>query len=249
MENKEKVLAKIGEETITESDLEYMSRNMNPQTAAGFQGEEGKKALLSELINQRLFYLEGVEQNLETEAKFQADFHRVKENFLTQYAIQKLINSVSVTHEELETYYNEHKAEFVSKGAVRASHILVPSEDFAKDLYGRIQTGEDFDKLAHEYSTCPSKEKGGDLGTFTKGQMVPEFEESAFGLPLNEVSQPVKTQFGYHLIKVTEKEDPKELSFEEIKSHLLRSMIAEKQHQAYQDHIKALREKYPIEML
>lgn len=249
MENKEKILAKIGDEVITESDLEYMSRNLNPQMAAGFQGEEGRKTLLNELINQRLFFMEASEKELEKESAFQSDFKRVKENFLTQYAIQKLINSVSVTHEELETYYHEHQNEFVSKGAVRASHILVPSEEFANDLCKRISSGESFDTLAREYSSCPSKEKGGDLGTFTKGQMVPEFEQAAFTLPIGQVSKPVKTQFGYHIIKVTEKEDSKQLSFEEIKSHLLRSMIAEKQHAAYQNHIQELRNQFTIEVL
>lgn len=249
MKNQEKILAKIGEQLITETDLEYMFRNMNPQMAAGFQGEEGRKALLNELINQRLFYLEAAEQGLENETRFQEDFVRVKENFLTQYAIQKLINSVSVTHEELQEYYQSHQSEFVSGEAVRASHILVPSEDFAKDLYQRIQNGESFDKLAREYSTCPSKEKGGDLGKFTKGQMVPEFEDAAFHASIGELTPPVKTQFGYHLIQVTEKDAPKQLSFEEIKSHLLRSLIADKQHRSYQEHIQKLRNQYPIEIL
>lgn len=245
----EKVLARIGNQKITQEDLEYMSRNLNPQMAAGFQGEEGKKALLNELINQRLFFMEAEEKGYEQDKAFQTDFARVRENFLTQYAIQKLINSVSVTHEELEDYYKDHQAEFVSKESVRASHILVSGEELAKDLSKRLSGGEDFAALAKEFSSCPSKEKGGDLGSFTKGQMVPEFEQAAFTLPIGKISEPVRTQFGYHIIKVTEKEEGKPLSFEEIKSHLLRSMIAEKQHQAYQDHIKKLRGSYEIEVM
>ena len=87
---------------------------------------------------------------------------------------------------------------------VRASHILVGTEQEAKDLKSRIDNGEDFGKVAQQHSQCPSKNSGGDLGFFGKGMMVPEFEQAAFAAPVNTVSEPVKTNFGYHLIKVTE---------------------------------------------
>ncbi len=88
---------------------------------------------------------------------------------------------------------------------VRASHILVKDEKLAKELKTRIEKGESFADVAEECSLCPSKEKGGDLGWFGKGQMVKPFEDAAFSLPVNALSAPVKTQFGYHLIQVTEK--------------------------------------------
>ena len=88
---------------------------------------------------------------------------------------------------------------------VRASHILVDTDYQAWAIKTRITEGEDFSKLAQEYSKCPSKDKGGDLGYFNRGQMVPEFEYAAFSTPVGEVSDPVKTRFGWHLIKVTRK--------------------------------------------
>ena len=87
---------------------------------------------------------------------------------------------------------------------VRASHILVKSEQEARDLKARIEGGEDFAAVAKAHSTCPSGQSGGDLGYFGKGMMVKEFEDAAFASGVNTVSEPVKTQFGYHLIKVTE---------------------------------------------
>lgn len=87
---------------------------------------------------------------------------------------------------------------------VRASHILVPTEQEARDLKNRIDQGEDFGAIAKQHSQCPSGQSGGDLGFFGKGMMVPEFEKAAFDSSLNQCSEPVKTQFGYHLIKVTE---------------------------------------------
>ena len=88
---------------------------------------------------------------------------------------------------------------------VRARHILVNTEDEAWALKSRITEGESFEALASKYSKCPSSEKGGDLGYFNRGQMVPEFENVAFETPIGEVSDPVKTRFGWHLIKVTRK--------------------------------------------
>ncbi len=88
---------------------------------------------------------------------------------------------------------------------VRAEHILVDTEDEAWALKSRITEGESFEELAKQYSKCPSKEKGGDLGYFVRGQMVPEFEAAAFETPIGGVSDPVKTRYGWHLIKVTRK--------------------------------------------
>lgn len=88
---------------------------------------------------------------------------------------------------------------------VKASHILVPTESKAKTLKVMLDEGEDFAYLARQYSQCPSKSIGGDLGYFKRGQMVKEFEFAAFNLPVGEVSEPVQTQFGWHLIKVVDK--------------------------------------------
>jgi peptidyl-prolyl cis-trans isomerase C len=87
---------------------------------------------------------------------------------------------------------------------VRASHILVKTEDEAKNILNQIKTGSDFAELAKAYSDCPSSRKGGDLGYFCKGQMVKEFENTAFTLQRGQVSDPVRTQFGYHIIMVTD---------------------------------------------
>ncbi len=89
--------------------------------------------------------------------------------------------------------------------SVKASHILVDSKQEADALKVRIDNGENFETLAKKYSKCPSGAEGGDLGYFQKGQMVKEFENSAFKLPIGQVSDPIKTQFGWHLIKVYDK--------------------------------------------
>ena len=91
----------------------------------------------------------------------------------------------------------------IKGGKIKASHILVNKLSMAQEIYEDLQAGESFEKLASQYSECPRKNKGGNLGEFPKGKMVPEFWNACTKLRINEISQPVKTQFGYHIIKRT----------------------------------------------
>jgi foldase protein PrsA len=131
---------------------------------------------------------------------------------------------LNLTDEKLREYYNQHIDTYTNM-EVKASHILVEKEEEAKNILEKINKGEDFGELAKKYSKDPgSKEKGGDLGYFSKGMMVPEFEKAAFALKKGEISAPVKTKHGYHIIKVvdTKKETKK---FEEVKGNIERTLI------------------------
>ncbi|AKS37494.1 peptidylprolyl isomerase [Anoxybacillus gonensis] len=134
----------------------------------------------------------------------------VKLDLLRQKAAME---DIKVSDEELKKYYNEYKPK------VKASHILVDDEKTAKEIKAKLEKGEDFAKLAKEYSKdTGSAQNGGDLGWFGPGKMVEEFEKAAYALKVGEVSDPVKTQFGYHIIKVTDKEEKK--SFDEMKEEM-----------------------------
>ncbi|EPZ37884.1 MULTISPECIES: peptidylprolyl isomerase [Anoxybacillus] len=134
----------------------------------------------------------------------------VKLDLLRQKAAME---DIKVSDEELKKYYNEYKPK------VKASHILVDDEKTAKEMKAKLEKGEDFAKLAKEYSKdTGSAQNGGDLGWFGPGKMVEEFEKAAYALKVGEVSDPVKTQFGYHIIKVTDKEEKK--SFDEMKEEM-----------------------------
>lgn len=125
--------------------------------------------------------------------------------FFLSLSLLAFLNGIFVLPEQINTN-NAAFAEYTNQyRTVRARHILVDTENEAWALKSRITEGESFEALAEKYSKCPSKEKGGDLGYFNRGQMVPEFEKVAFETPIGEVSDPVKTRFGWHLIKVTRK--------------------------------------------
>lgn len=242
MENK--VLTTIGELKITEKDLEYMKRNMDRRLLAQFSGEKGEYYLLQELINQKLMAMDAKGTDLLESEEFKFEFESMKDNFISQYVINTLLENVEVTEEEAKKYYEENEDKFGEGQRVKASHILVDNLDKANELYENIKNGDDFADVARKYSTCPSSRNGGDLGFFGRGQMVKEFEEKSFSMNVGDISEPVKTQFGYHLIHLTDKESKKE--FEDIKEELMQTLLAQKQQEAYVNKINELRKKYNV---
>ena len=122
------------------------------------------------------------------------------------------------------------------------------NRDFNTEILKEINEGLSFEEAASKYSTCPSKENGGDLGEFTKGKMVPEFEEAAFSIEEGKVSNPVKTQFGYHLIKVKYKKEAGDSTLEEVKDQITQQVIGMKQQEIYMGKTEALRRKYEIKI-
>lgn len=134
---------------------------------------------------------------------------------------EKALKDVEVTDEEIEKYYNQASQE------LNARHILVEDEETAKEIKAKLDAGEDFAKLAKEFSTDPgSGAKGGDLGWFTVGTMVPEFNDAAYALEIDEISEPVQSEHGFHIIQVTEKRDVKDYGKLEDKKEEIRESIA-----------------------
>lgn len=245
---KNKVLAKVNNLEITEADLQFMLQNLNPQIASQFIGPEGEKRLLSELINQKLLLEDALQNKVDETPLFQDEMKKMKENLLSQFAVKSVIDGITVNEDEAQKFYNENPEYFDSPEQIRASHILVAEEEKAHSIYDSIQKGEDFGELAADNSTCPSAAAGGDLNYFSKGQMVPEFEQAAFNLQVGEVSKPVKTQFGYHIIKLTDKKESEKAPFEEVKQNIIQNLTAQKQHDAYNNHLEEIKKKYTVEI-
>ncbi|MBQ7398948.1 MAG: peptidylprolyl isomerase [Clostridia bacterium] len=168
---------------------------------------------------------------------------------LINFAASKVLDEVKpATDEEIRKYYDDNIDKFQKGESVNASHILVDSEDKANELLSKINAGEiSFEDAARENSTCPSKENGGNLGEFTRGQMVPEFDEAVFSMEVGAVSTPVKTQFGYHLIKLVSKSEASTYDFDEIKGQLTEMVNQEKRQAAFQSKINQLKIVYPVD--
>ncbi len=243
-----KILAVVEGKEITQQDVYTFLNELGPQVAMQFQSPEGMVRLVEELINQELLYLDAIEKGFDREEAFKEQLEKVKVNVLKQYAITKLLSDVSITEEEIVKYYNEHKEYFQTPESIRASHILVKEEEKANDIIDEINEGLSFEEAASKYSICPSKEVGGDLGEFTKGKMVPEFEDVAFSIEQGKISNPVKTQFGYHIIKVQYKKEAGISTLEEARDQVVQQVIGLKQQEKYLNKSKNLREKYEVKI-
>lgn len=171
-----------------------------------------------------------------------------KKDVVQYLSIRKLMEPrVEVTDEEIETYFEENKESFNVEEQVDARHILVEEEKTANEILQKLEDGEDFAELAKEYSTDEgSGAMGGDLGFFTRGKMVPEFEEKAFSMKVGEISEPVKSEYGYHIIEVLDKKEAKDAVLEDHIVEIREKLFEEKMQTEYVAWLEEAREKYDI---
>ena len=171
----------------------------------------------------------------------------VQEQLIINNFKEKLTSDIKVTDKEVKKYYDDNKSMFeLPAPEIRASHILVDTEDKAKEILAEIENGADFGELAKEHSKDPgSKELGGDLGYFAKGKMVPEFERAAFALKPGEISDIVKSEHGYHIIKVTGERTS--LSYDDAKDYIRINLENTKREEEFTKHLDKWEKQSKIE--
>lgn len=246
MENK--VLAVAAGYEITERDLNAVINRYPEDRRAMFQSEGGKKQLLEQLISFELMNKFGKEIALDQTEEYKMQMEAIAKEVLTSMAINKVLADITITDEEAKKYYDENKEAFSEPATVSAKHILVATEEEAAKIKAEIADGTiTFEEAAKKYSTCPSKEQGGSLGAFSKGMMVPEFEKAAFESEIGVVTEPVKTQFGYHLVLVEGKNEASTKSFDEVKDSVINQLLQERQHKKYGEMLSELENKYGVE--
>ncbi|NLV76861.1 MAG: peptidylprolyl isomerase [Tissierellia bacterium] len=243
-----KVLATVNGKDITSQDVYDFLNQLDQRTAAQFSSPEGINQIANELVNQELLYLDALKNGLDEEEDFKNELEKVKIGVLKQYAINRLFKGITVTEEEINSFYDENKHFFQRPEVARASHILVDDEEKANEILDEINDGLSFEDAASKYSNCPSKANGGDLGEFSRGKMVPEFEEVAFSMEEGSISEPVKTQFGYHIIKLNYKKESGTSSLEEVKGQINHQLILMKQQEIYLDKTEKLKEDFKTEI-
>ena len=189
---------------------------------------------------------------------FEQFTEQVKKEIGYEKLFEKEAGPQEVNDADAQAFYNENKANFEQPEQVKASHILIqvsPSATTeekaaakakAEKLLKQVKDGGDFAETAKENSDCPSKAKGGDLGFFGKGQMVKEFEEAAFGMKVGQMSDVVETQFGYHIIKVTEHKDAGTTSFDEAKPDILKGLKQQKLAKVSREYLEKLKAEAKI---
>ncbi len=243
----EKILAVSAGHEITEQELNDLIANYPPEQQIYLSSPQAKDELLEQLIGFHLFSKLAEEKKIKESQEFKETLAKMENELASHMAATGIMNQVTVAEKEVKAYFDANPAQFASKEQVKAKHILVDEEAMAQKIAGELEEGKAFEEAAREYSTCPSKENGGDLGYFGRGQMVPEFEKAAFEGAVGELIGPVKTQFGYHLIQIDDKKEEKAADFSAIKDQLADTLLQQKKQTVYMETVKELEEKYGVE--
>ncbi|MBW1938287.1 MAG: peptidylprolyl isomerase [Deltaproteobacteria bacterium] len=262
-DEKENILAQVGSYKLTLEEFEVQIQSLPPQLQmALLRNPQLKEQFLDRWVDITLIAQEARDKKLDQDPEIQAKIEDIMNAVLAQEFLQREMgDKVKVTDDEIETYYNGHKEDFANLESVKARHILlkVPegvnekawkeAESKAKDIKKKLENGKDFAELAKKYSDDPgTKDSGGDLGFFTKGRMVPEFESVAFSLKPGELSEPVKTNFGYHIIEVQEKKAASIKNLADVQAQIRQALQTEKQQKSQDALIEQLKAKYPVKV-
>ena len=243
------VIAKINNEKITLSEFNERLKDYPALAHAGGNIDlQTKKGFLDNLVVRELLYQDAVKNGMDKDKETASVIEEMKKRVVVERFFKKEIDEkAKVSEDDLKKYYNEHPEEAKNPVDVRAAHILVKTKEEADMIKGKIKSGAKFEDMAKTYSIDPgSKVKGGDLGFFSKGMMVPEFEETAFKLKKGEVSDIIQTRFGFHIIKLLDKKEGKTQSFEEVKINLENKLIAKKRKDMFDSLVAGLKSKAKI---
>ncbi|MGA9604751.1 MAG: peptidylprolyl isomerase [Methyloceanibacter sp.] len=236
------VVAHVNGVDIKQSDLDFAASEVGPRLS-NYSPVDRKRVLLQYVIENELMAEAGQNDGLDKTPTFPA-----REKYHDRRALRDAFFDVditnAVTEDAAKKIYDEKIATMKPQQEIHARHILVATEDEAKKVVERLKNGEDFATVAKEVSKDAGAE-GGDLGFFTRGQMLKPFEDAAFALDVGQISAPVQTQFGWHIIKVEEKRDQPLPTFDQVKGTIMGQLVQQKA----QEVVGGLRDKAKIDVI
>ena len=225
------ILVTVNGKNITKQDAQAFVTSQAPQANFAELKPAEQKMITDRLVEKELFTELAAKEGIDKKPEFKRNMDKIKEELLVNMWMKEQMDNAVVSDSEAKDFYDKNAAKFMGKETMHARHILVDTEKAAKEIIETLKSlnGEvlktKFMELAKTKSTGPSGPKGGDLGTFTKGQMVPEFSKAAWALENGQVTKtPVKTQFGYHVIYLETKADAKPTSYESVKDKIITSL-------------------------
>ena len=241
---KEKELVRINDHVITLEEFEQEMEQLPAIAKLQIISEEGKRKFLQDLINRELLLQEARKKGLDKDKEILANVEMFKKGLIINALQEELCaGKDEVSDDEVKAYYRENKEEFLLGERVRVRHIMVKTLEEAKEIQKRLYRGEDFITLARQYSIWPTKQKGGDLGYIERGMVDKRFEQVAFALNRRgELSNIVKTEYGYHIIRLEDKKGPRQLTFSEAKEEIRQRLRKKKRENILMAYLKELRE-------
>lgn len=222
--------------------------------------EEAQKNGLTVTGDELNDYLNRIKSNFKTDEEYLNTLKKIgytvesmkdkiqKDITVGKYLSIKYYSKISIDEHKIKEYYTKNEEHFYSKEEINASHILFNKTDKekAEKIREELLKDRDFAETAKEYSQCPTSEKGGEIGFFTRGQMVPEFEQAAFLLTQGELSNLVETEYGYHIIKVNEKRENRKLHYDDVKDEIKKMMMEKEVNEMLKIELGTLRENADI---
>ena len=241
----ETILATFSGQTITLGEFNQLWE----EVPEDYKLQLDKSMVLDQMISEKLLIQEAKNMGLEEDNDVLEQIKKITEQVLVQVLIEReILDKVEVKDEEVSEYYEQNKDSFTEKEQVHLYNILLETEEEAQDVLEQLEAGKDFSEIAKEKSTGPSAAQGGDLGYLTKGTIIPEIEEVVFALELEELSEVIKTDFGFHILKITEKKPESVTSLEEVKEDIIQTLLPDKQKEAFENLIEELKGKAEIEI-
>jgi len=237
------VIAKVNGAEIRQSDLTVAEEELGPSLQQ-MDPATRRENLIAFLIDMKIVAKAADDKKIGDKADFKQKMTFARDRLLMD-SLLATEGKAAVTDEAMKKVYEDATKQAGAEKEVRARHILVPTEEEAKAIKADLEKGADFAKLAKEKSKDPGAADGGDLGFFTKDQMVPEFSAVAFALEPGKISDPVKSQFGWHVIKVEEARDRKPPAFEQVKPQIENFVIRK----AQADYVTKLRTAAKVERM
>ena len=239
----DKVLAKVNGSEIRQSDLALAEEELGPSLAQMDPATKDEN-VLSFLIDMKIVSKAAEDKKVQDSEDFKKRLAFTR-NRLLMDSLLASEGKAATNDDAMKKVYEEASKQITGEEEVHARHILVETEDEAKAVKAELDKGADFADLAKKKSKDPGASDGGDLGFFTKDQMVPEFSQAAFSLEPGKISDPVKSQFGWHIIKVEEKRNRKAPDFEQVKAQI-ENYVTRK---AQADYVAKLRAEAKVERL
>jgi len=241
------VVAVVNGQEITMAMVDSKIENL-PTHYQAFATQH-KKEVVDEMVIEELLFKEAKKRKLHKDSEVKALIDEAIRKVLIAKVIEdEAKKSIPVSEDDVKTYFEQNKDRYLVPEMVRASHILTSTEEEAKKAKEELDAGVDFAEVARKYSKDLTKDRGGDLGYFKKGQMIPEFEKTAFALEIGQISDLVKSRFGYHIIKLGDRKPATYRQFEEVKSNIRNLLSRNNQREAFDEFANKLKAKAYIEV-
>lgn len=245
--SQDKILVTVANKYITLNEFKHKLSRL----PAYYQGmaDKNKKTLLDDIIVESLFLEDAVRKGVDRDKEIREILEEAKKKIIiAKYVKTEVDDKIVIFEEEMRKFYNEHKDNFKKPEMMRASHILVATETEAKDVLSELAKGKAFEDLAKEKSIDATASRGGDVGYFRKGQVLPEFEDTCTRLKVGETSGIIHTQFGYHIIKLTDRKSEVTQSFDEAKPMIENELRMKKRGEIFRKLIEDLKYKYRVKV-